>query len=706
MKLFRHTFILLLLFIWGFIAFANTPLAIDVTKSSYDIKGVNILYYEEEEDSGTMPFNDEGPKFELFRKLTSGTINFGFSQNNYWFLIATKNTRNFTISRLLHLDNPNLDLIELYQFDTEFNILKSYQSGDLLPYVNRPYRHKDFVFPLDFKYNSTNYILLKVNNGGEQFHFNMRIVKESEFVDMISKQQLIYGVYFGILLFILVFNLFLFLFLRERLNLHYCIYIFAMMLLQLSLNGYGVQFLWSENVYIANRANPFFASLSVLFLLYFSVAFLRLKQYTPKLHKFYIAYSFLIVLTLVISLVPGEIFYRISVLSINALTLLLNLLILPTAIFIIRKGNQPARIFLLAFIVLIFSVFAFVLKNFGVLNSNVYTDYVLEIGSATEAILLTLAIVVRFQGFKEEAIKRLEELNETKSKANEVLERKVEERTSELIAQKLVIEEKNKHITDSINYAQRIQDAIMPGVDEVKKLLCTALVYYKPKDIVSGDFYLVEPVTTNDGKELQAFAVADCTGHGVPGAFLSMLCSSFLKQSLVERTVNSPADALDFVSYRLENFLKQKSDLYLKDGMDIAFCVLDKENDRLYFSGANRPLFIVRKGQLIEIKGNSQHVGVVEERKSFTNHSFDLEQEDEIYLFSDGYVDQFGAENHDQIKRGGKKFKLGRFRRLLLSLEGLSSEGKLHVINKTYIDWKGDLEQVDDICLLCLRYTR
>lgn len=257
-----------------------------------------------------------------------------------------------------------------------------------------------------------------------------------------------------------------------------------------------------------------------------------------------------------------------------------------------------------------------------------------------------------------------------------------------------VIEEKNKDITDSIRYAKRIQEAILPADKTIKKLLPDSFILYKPKDIVSGDFYRLEE---KNGKIL--FAAVDCTGHGVPGAFMSIVGNNLLNQAINEHHKTSPSEILDEVNKGLSEVLKQKEEeATVKDGMDLALCSLDIEKKTLEFAGANNPLWIIRNKALIEIKGDKFPVGIFvgEKLNKFHEHKINLQKNDSIYIFTDGYADQFGGEK-------GKKFKYSKLKELLLSISGEPMEKQKEILDETFETWRGNLEQVDDVCVIGLR---
>ncbi|MDF1672980.1 MAG: SpoIIE family protein phosphatase [Vicingaceae bacterium] len=251
--------------------------------------------------------------------------------------------------------------------------------------------------------------------------------------------------------------------------------------------------------------------------------------------------------------------------------------------------------------------------------------------------------------------------------------------------QKIVVEEKNKEITDSIQYAKRIQSAILPSSKVVKEYLKDSFILYLPKDIVAGDFYWME--SKND-KIL--FAAADCTGHGVPGAMVSVVCNNGLNRSVREHGLTDPGQILDKTrEIVLKEFEKSEDDV--KDGMDIALCCLEKNT--LKYAGAHNPLWVIRDGELIETKANKQPIGQFDNPEPYKTHVIELQKGDNIYIFSDGYADQFGGEK-------GKKMKTANFKKLLLSIQKEPMEVQRTLINNAFEDWKGSLDQLDDVCVI------
>lgn len=282
-------------------------------------------------------------------------------------------------------------------------------------------------------------------------------------------------------------------------------------------------------------------------------------------------------------------------------------------------------------------------------------------------------------------------------KEKRVLEEKVVERTKEVVEKSEELEHKNKDIMDSIRYAKRIQTAILPPDDLFEKYLPESFVLFKPKDIVSGDFYWM---SIKGNKVL--FAASDCTGHGVPGAFVSIVGYNLLDKIVGEYGITEPAAILDKLNVEVARTFRQKGEeaiAQVQDGMDIALVAYDITTNVLEYAGAFNPLYLEREGKIIEIKGNRFPIGSYKEgeERKFNNHNIQVRNRDSIYIFTDGYVDQFGGNR-------GKKFMAKQLRKILTSICDLNMNEQGLRLNHIIEDWKGDLDQIDDILVVGARF--
>ncbi len=291
-------------------------------------------------------------------------------------------------------------------------------------------------------------------------------------------------------------------------------------------------------------------------------------------------------------------------------------------------------------------------------------------------------------------LKMRDELNDLTSG----LEEKVRERTQEVVEKQQEIEEKNlkleklyDDVTDSIRYAKRLQDTILPPDNYVQDNLDDAFILFKPKDIVSGDFYWME-----DTKNSVLIAAADCTGHGVPGAFMSLVSSNLLNKAVNEKGLEEPAAILAEVSKGVTN--KSPETLKSKDGMDVSIIRIDKKKKKLEWAGANNPMYYVRNGEIEQIKADKHAIEVFQDvEKEFVNHTFDIQEGDVYYIFSDGYPDQFGGPK-------GRKFMYKRFRNYLAEIHKEPMERQRQLLDQTIEEWRGPSKQIDDILVIGIRF--
>jgi serine phosphatase RsbU (regulator of sigma subunit) len=322
-------------------------------------------------------------------------------------------------------------------------------------------------------------------------------------------------------------------------------------------------------------------------------------------------------------------------------------------------------------------------------NANVKSLYICILPAWWQTlsfkILVGVLVVVWFIYFirmRESRLKR----------AKQLLEQRVERRTAQLSEQKGKIEIQQKQLTDNIWYAEKIQRAILPVEDQINSVFSEHFILFKPRDIVSGDFYYFRKI----GKKM-VFAVADCTGHGVSGAIMSIMANSFLNETLSHRYSLKPNKILDDIRERIKTTLHQAGKYHeTQDGMDIALCILDPDTLIMQYAGAYLPVYIIRKKKLIVFKGDRQPVSIYLKEIPFTYHEIQLEKEDVIYLLSDGYASQLGGKYR-------KRFLTYNLKQLLLKINKRPLKEQRKILNDTIENWRGENEQMDDICIIGLK---
>jgi serine phosphatase RsbU (regulator of sigma subunit) len=318
--------------------------------------------------------------------------------------------------------------------------------------------------------------------------------------------------------------------------------------------------------------------------------------------------------------------------------------------------------------------------------------YAINIGVVVEILFLSFSLGDRIKFLKDsneaaqaKTIAQLKENEALKDKVNIELEDKVQERTQEL-------KKKNKDIIDSISYAQRIQTAVLPNLELINKVIPNNFVFHRSKDIVSGDFLWVDE---QFGKKY--FSVIDCTGHGVPGAFMSIMANNNLNYLLKERRLQTPGAILKELDLRVKETVKQSKDEF-NDlfGMDMSLCALDLKNGVLEYAGAFNPLWVYDGEKIVECKAERFPVGhyfFEPENKVFATNTIKVKQGDRIFLFSDGFQDQFGGEY-------GGKFLKEKLKELILNTAALPLQDQHNKLETVFDEWKGNFEQIDDVMVL------
>lgn len=644
--------------------------------------------------------------------LGAGAMNLGFSHDDYWFFFKLE-TLSSEGDWMLEFPYPFHDLLEVWvignRTDTQY-----YSFSDQKAFKEREILHRHFLIPLRLKPRETVSVYARLRCEGEASSFPVQLMEKDVFRDQDYRRQMTSGLYYGILLFALILSLFLVVKIGEVAQYYYLFYLIGLALFQFSLDGFAFQYLWPGAPWVANHIIPVSGSLSLMFLIQFSRVFLKIEPGNKTLWYCMQGASLCLLLLAVFGLF-GNPFFSLSLLGSNVLALPVLLILLLSALSGLKSQMPSARYFILAFALLIAGSSLALLKNLGFLPRIFITEYGIQIGSAVEIMMLSFGLTENLKHLKtehekvqERLLKELQDKYLLQQRAKKELEEKVEERTRELKEKNAEIASKNKDITDSIFYARRIQQATLPHDEELQDLLPGCFVWYKPRDIVSGDFYWA-----GRRGDLVFIAVADCTGHGVPGSMMSMAAHSFFNEIIHVHGTESPAEILEALRDKIIQLLRQEKN-QSRDGMDISLLVLDRKKQEIRFSGAFNPAYVLKSGQdspheraqflrgskdqsLWSLPADRFPVGMLrdEQRDAFTEMSLSMKVGDMYFLFTDGYADQFGGEK-------GKKLKNQALQDIFLHTSYPEMPEKLENVFK---EWKGMNEQVDDVCILGFRIS-
>lgn len=665
--------------------------------------------------------------------------NFGFAPSHFWVKFKLQNLtqqKGRTLESIekwfMKVAYAPIDYIEFY-YQNKAGEWQKMVLGDRVPFSKRPVFYPQVVIPFHLIDAKVHTFYLNVYTQGS-VQLPLILQSDTKFNRINMASELFYGMFYGIMLIMVIYNLFIFIAIRSYSYLFYCLYILAYLLGQSALNGHAFQYLWGEHTTWANLAMPFGLTVGALASVLFAIRFLQTYKFTPRWNIVLIGLSVILFFMVIVVFITD---YQISIITSTLSLLLSTVLMLLSGIFVLRKGNRAAKYYILAWTIILIGLFIVVLKPYGLAPDHFMVDHANQIGFVLQVIFLSLALADRINIYRKETIEAQGEAL-AKSQENEriikeqnlVLEQKVQERTSEITTQneelyqqqeeilaqrdaveaanaqlvdqtaeleyaKKSLEEKTIQLNKSLEAAFTIQNAILPYEKELQKMATDHFILYRPKDIVSGDFYWVHSII-----HTVFVAAVDCTGHGVPGAFMSLIGSTLLDRIVKLEHTYDPAEILSrlneevLVILRNNNF---KSDT----GMDVCLCALEYGEHmqvKITYAGARRPLYFVRDATraLQEIKGDRMHVGGVKTfERDFTNHEITLYQGDSLYLTSDGYIDQ----NNEKRKKFGK----ARFHELLQTIGHLSMEEQYNTILDNLKKHMEGTDQRDDILVMGLK---
>lgn len=652
--------------------------------------------------------------------------NFGFTADDYWYRIkinvyAIKNKEK---QWFLQMHNTNTDFIGVYFFDTKGKLVKKYETGDNFLYENRPVDYHKFLFPVPQNAGDTLQVYIKTSGYYIKTHIFELI--ESQQLQKNMQYSLGFSIFlFSIIFALLIYNILLYISILESVYLYYVCYLGFILIYLMSTTGLGHQILYPNSVFIVNGIPVLSAIGSLIFSGMFCIKFLKVQDILPLWAVRYMYGSVIvgIIFEILLLLFIWDNKNLILIFIIAMLyTMLVSFSIFILGVWCFIKGSKPARFFLLAWISLLLGVILFLLRANGYIVSNFFTESAIAIGTTAEVFLISFALADRIKmserekrEAQQETIEILKENEQMILEQNLMLEEKVQERTQELATtneelqqtneelqitleivnkHKKDIEEKNQSITDSINYARHIQEAILPTQEEFEECLPHSFIFFQPCDIVSGDFYFL---ATKHNKII--VSAIDCTGHGVPGAFMSMMGKEILNQIILDHEIYEADIILNELHKGVRKALKQK-DSNNRDGMDLALVVIDTEKKQLEFAGAKNVLVYIQNEEIHTLTADKMPIGGEqrEQERVFTKQLLPLSSDSPtyIYLFTDGFQDQFGGTDD-------KKFGITQLKKIFWEIHKQDMKTQRISLKNTFEEWKNENKQTDDVLILGLR---
>lgn len=633
-----------------------------------------------------------------FIPLSESDFNPGYAVSTYWLKFTLKHEVTHPTDFFLEIGTPTLNVANLY-YNEGAQIVER-KSGDGIKFSEKDIKNRRIIVKVHSEPGKLKTYFVKLRADGENFNLQMRLQTHKKVWENDYNDQFFLGTFYGLVVFIVFIYLFFFFGLGDLAFLYYVLYVSAIGLLNISLDGYVSQFLFPNHPLYVNRSSMMVGASAVIFGLLFVREFLDFKKHLPNFDKVVIGFIILNFFILSMGFGPKWLF-DISIPIISGTSSVTTLFIVGAIITLIIKRKPFSPYFSFAYLTLTIGVFVYVGKNFGLFAMNFYSEQSLKIGTAAEMILLSISMVDRFRRMQSEKQKQQEVLLDQLQAANtekDAINVDLARQTAEIKEQKEIIEEKNKDITESIRYSKRIQQAVLPSADRLVKYFPDSFILSKPKDIVGGDF-----AWFSERDKKVVVAAVDCTGHGVPGAFMSVIGNSFMNEIVNERKMTRPDVVLEVLRESIIRSLKQRSretgePQGMKDGMDIGVIRYDLETKILSFAGAKNPMYLIRDGEMMVYKGDRFPIGVDADGVliPFEGHDIPAQKGDCVYLFSDGYADQFGGPK-------GKKFMYKQFQELLLSIHDKDMEVQKFILEENLEKWKGSLEQVDDILVIGIR---
>ncbi|MBU0995237.1 MAG: SpoIIE family protein phosphatase [Proteobacteria bacterium] len=675
--------------------------------SSYPL-GAGLAYLEDKNGDLAIADVDTPEMAESFVRNETGVINFGFTSSVYWIKFNVENENPEVKNWLIEIGYPHLDSLKFFFPDGNggYHIKKS---GDLLPFTEREINHRLFLFKLHIETGQSQEVFLRVKTQSS-FQVPLTIWEPIKFSEKVYREELGYGIYYGIMIVMVLYNLFLFFSIRDKATLYYVLYIGTFGFGIMSLNGVTAQYLWYNLPVFANKILLVSLYLAMSMLCLFSRTYLNTKQNAPRLDK---SIVFLMIFGFAGSVLSLFIKYELGVKMVALFGVSCPIPTFIAGIVCWRKGIAAARYYLIAWIFLLLGIFVLALRNFGVLPSIFFTEYAVQIGSAMEVILLSLGLADRINIMKKERflaqqealsaqekmLKQLQEMDRLKDEMNRNLEDKVRERTEELSQAMQETEKINRQLTETtealwgeMELAKRIQTILLPKNPEIPGYEIS--VFMEPAEEVGGDYY---DIIHSHGKNW--IVIGDVSGHGVPAGLIMMMVQTAIHVTVSQNPDLEPSKLLSIINQTItKNIQMMGDDKYMTITVMAAY-----EDGHFVFSGLHQDILIYRNQdrEIEVIETNGLWLGVAEDIRGFLkDEQFELDQDDMVLVFTDGLTESW-EKGVDPEKRSPdiNMFGQDRLKQALKELGDVSTD---HVLRGIIATLKA-YETTDDITMVALK---
>ncbi len=639
----------------------------------------------------------------IFQKNNNSRLYHSHGTIPIWYKITIKNTEPHFRLMMLVIKNTTIPYLNVYI--QNHNGIKEYEpTGSDLPFTTRNIAYSHFCFELPFRPNEIETIYIKITPKGDALSNNILLYESKQFHESSSTEALLNGLFYGIMILTIVFSfllLFGFASLTEKTNYIILGILILFTLWNANFDGIAFQYLWPSSPWISKFGMFSFPLIGLIFMSLFSDDFNDKRLSSIMLYNIKIIFSVFIVLFLIYCLI-----YHPQLILIHITSIVLGLIMICVTFFSwyhqIRKQPRTAKYYVSLFIIIILWLILIVLKIFTNFFSPDFFNIAFKFILSAMAFTLTTAVISRMkyryseiyketlQKLDSELVEKTREL-EFKSKEVSIVNDELSIANEHIIKQIEELKHKNSLLENSFNYAQSIQNALLPDTFEFIKNKKSIFVLNKPKDIISGDIYLMEQIN-----EVLYVAVVDCSGQGMQGAILSILVQNKLL-SIINSVPNIlPCEILSSFQKEFHELFKNKDVSHIdNETIHIGILSINENNKTLYYSGMQMPIYIVRKNELIQLKGETESITISNYIDTFKQENFTIEQNDTIYITTNGYANQFNSKS--------ERFKRTNLKALLLDINKMSMMEQKKELERQHEDWKGSTPQTDDILVLGIK---